>query len=88
MAKAKTDDLQFVRPEFVKRMEAELVSNSAHKGDWIEWQPDKLLLVAELNWHLAKLVQAITSGDRKKISEYAADVANYGMKADETYGEK
>ncbi|HLM61147.1 MAG TPA: hypothetical protein VK308_10100, partial [Pyrinomonadaceae bacterium] len=82
----KKQRFNFVRPQFIERMEAELLSNSAHKGDWISWLPDKLLLVAELNWHLAKLVQAIMDNDSSKVSEYAADIANYGMKADEIYG--
>lgn len=78
----------FVRLEFIKRMESELVTNSLKKGDWKTWRPEKLYLVSEINWHLAKLIQALDSGDQNKITEYAADVANYMMKTDEIYGRK
>jgi hypothetical protein len=77
----------FVRLEFVKKMEWEIHENRQNgKGDWHGWKPGKLLLVAEINWHVAKLIGAIERGDAVKISEYAADVANYMMKADEVYG--
>lgn len=81
-------DFEFVRLGFVRRMESEIHANrKSGKGDWNGWRPDKLLLVSEMHWHLAKLVQAIKDGDAQKVSEYSADVANYTMKADEIYGE-
>lgn len=81
-------ELEFVRTDFIRRMEFEIHANrESGKGDWNSWQPDKLLLVSEMNWHLAKLIQAIKDGDAKKVSEYSADIANYTMKAEEIYGE-
>ena len=79
----------FVRPDFVQLMKRELLANQSKgkKGDWREWQPDKLFMVSEINWHLAKLVQALHQDDAKKVSEYSADVANYMMKTDELFGE-
>lgn len=76
----------FIRADFIERMDAELVTNSKTKGDWKNWMPDKLLLISEITWHFSKLVTALMNDDRQKVSEYAADLANYGMKADEVYG--
>jgi hypothetical protein len=87
------DDLyadNFVRLNFIQLMKQELLANQnkGKKGDWREWQPDELFMVAEINWHVAKLVQALHQGDAAKVSEYSADVANYMMKADELFGKK
>lgn len=77
---------EFVRIAFVNKIEHELYVNSLKKGDWHNWQPNPFLLASEITWHFAKLLQAIENGDPVKVSEYAADVAAYCMKADEVYG--
>lgn len=76
----------FIRADFIVLMNRELVNNSRTKGDWKTWLPDKLLLISEITWHFSKFVQALMIDNREKISEYAADIANYAMKADETFG--
>lgn len=85
------DDLTaegFINAAFLWRMKNELTVNQNvdHKGDWRKWKPEKLYLVSEINWHFAKFIQALNDGNKAKISEYSADVANYMMKADSEYG--
>lgn len=79
--------LEKVRVSFVVRMENELVHNAENKGDWLEWKPDFQLLNSELLHHYTKLIGAVAAGDRAKVSEYSADVANYAMKFDEIFGD-
>jgi hypothetical protein len=86
MSQNENNSQKFVRTEFVAKIERELKENSKKKGDWHTWQPSPFLLASELNWHLAKLLKAIETGDRQKVSEHAADCAAYAMKADEIYG--
>lgn len=76
---------RLVRAPFVERMEAELQANQ-RKGDWREWVPTPMQVTQELNYHFAKLVFAMAQGDRERVSEFAADVANIAMKADEVLG--
>lgn len=61
-------DFEFVRLDFVRRMESEIHANrESGKGDWNGWRPDELLLVSEMSWHLAKLIQAIKDGDASTL---------------------
>jgi len=85
-----------VSQRFIERMEHELISNQ-HKGDWSGWRPSAMQIVGELNHHLGKLALALDEAAqdgvheykarcRGSISEYAADLANLAMKADEMFG--
>jgi len=79
-----------VRPDFVARMEAELLANQ-RKGDWRQWQPSQLEVLAELEHHVAKLIMSLAANERGAqnkaiISEHCADIANIAMKAEERFG--
>jgi len=74
-----------VRPSFIRQMQRELRRNQI-KGDWRRWRPSIFLLVSELAYHQAKLVHALYTEQPKRVREFAADVANYAMKAHEMYG--
>lgn len=76
---------RLVRTPFIDRMEAELQANQ-RKGDWRAWIPTPIQVTQELNYHFAKLVFAMAEGDSQRVSEFAADVANIAMKADEVMG--
>ena len=76
---------RLVRPEFVAHMEAELQANQ-HKGDWRNWHPTCLQILAEMQHHEGKLMLALASGDCERVREHAADLANYAMKVDEQFG--
>ncbi len=76
---------QLINPLFIARMQAELEAN-AHKGDWPAWHPTPALARSELEHHVRKLLAALERGDREKVTEHAADVANYVMKIAEVYG--
>lgn len=77
---------QLVNPLFVKRMEEELQANG-HKGDWKKWKPSALGGLSELNHHVTKLINALEREDRKKVTEYSADIANASMKIAEVHGQ-
>lgn len=74
-----------VQAHFVARMEAELQANTS-KGDWRQWKPTPLEVLSELQHHESKLMNALASGDREQVSEFAADIANIAMKIDEQFG--
>ena len=76
-----------VLPGFVFRMRDELAANEQNKGDWSTWRPDRDDAFREVQDHMTKLYWALSSGDRDKISEHAADIANACMKIYELYGE-
>lgn len=60
-----------------ERMEAEFKANE-HKGDWRDqptWE-DRNAIFAELAWHQAKLLIALEAGEKEKIAEHTADMAN------------
>jgi len=59
---------------FAEAMQNELDANS-HKGDWQEWS-DIEAMIAELEWHKAKLLFALKENDKDKCKEYIADCAN------------
>jgi hypothetical protein len=74
-----------VRHDFVNQMQWELDQNS-HKGDWAEWKPSKLEAISDLQYHLAKLTNALTyKNESHRVAEYCADCANILMKIDELY---
>jgi hypothetical protein len=75
-----------VRPEFIARMNAELVAN-AHKGDWTTWLPSQAELGDELWHHYRKLLSALAGNERARVAEYSADLANLAMKAHQLFGE-
>lgn len=70
---------------FARLMRHELATND-HKGDWAGWKPSIFELESELRHHLRKLTEAMLNHDRSKVTEHAADVANYCMKAEELFG--
>lgn len=64
---------------FVRRMEAELHANSI-KGGREEWLAmDRNATLLEIFYHLSKMQKAVKDGDRARIYEYGADVANMAM---------
>lgn len=75
-----------IRLCFVKRMETELLNNRL-KGEWNAWRPNAEQIVAELIHHINKLDAALQHPITPAfVSEYAADVANLAMKADQMFG--
>lgn len=71
--------------KFLTQMLFELESN-AHKGDFDVWQPTPRELVVEINHHLEKLNYCIFTKNPEGIREYAADLANYCLKAYSLWG--
>lgn len=59
---------------FAEQMQTELYANS-HKGNWEEWSNIEEM-IAELEWHKAKLLFALKENDKEKCKEYIADCAN------------
>lgn len=59
---------------FAKQMQIELDNNS-HKGSILEWVGiyDK---IADFEYHKAKMLIAIRTGDKNSTKEYIADCAN------------
>lgn len=62
---------------FAADMTRELEAN-AHKGLWEEWD-DVNEMIAELEWHKAKLLMAMREGDKDKVREHLADCGNILM---------
>lgn len=67
--------------------EHELATNG-HMGDFATWQPTPEQVLWELHHHVAKLHVLFARGvaNSLKVTEYAADVANFAMKIAEQYG--
>lgn len=62
-----------------EQMYVEMLAN-AGKGPrrgWLQTRP--LTLVLETFYHVAKLQDAVVQKDKKRVREYAADVANMAM---------
>jgi hypothetical protein len=53
---------RLVRPEFVAQMERELQANQ-HKGDWRQWYPTPLQVLAEIQHHQGKLMLALPNAE-------------------------
>jgi hypothetical protein len=77
---------RLVNPLFVKRMEDELHANG-HKGDWKSWEPSELGALSEIQHHVTKLINALEGGDRARVTELSADIANAAMKTAEVHGD-
>ena len=71
--------------QFCFRMEAEIIHNQ-HKGDWEDWEPSPMEILAGVSRHLDKLKFAIGKNNRAAVSEFAADIANFMLKTHELYG--
>lgn len=63
--------------EFARRMTVELKANE-HKGDWSDWRDVKEMLY-ELEWHKAKLMEALHYNKKEQVKEHLADCANILM---------
>lgn len=72
---------------FAELMINELNANEG-KGNFSNWIPDKKELLREMDHHLNKFKLALATDDCELITEYAADIANYCMKAYQIYGEE
>jgi hypothetical protein len=70
---------------FALRMEQELRAN-AYKGDWDQWQPSIETLKSEIGHHFKKLCQAMQQKNSHAVTEFAADIGNFMLKAIELYG--
>jgi hypothetical protein len=73
--------------DFTYEMLKELANNE-HKGDFDVWQPTKGELLEEINYHFQKFASALLHNQDDKVTEYAADLANYYLKAYSMYGKK
>ena len=71
---------------FAYEMRTQLDANTPAKGNFNNWHPTLDHLMQEIEHHQAKLFRALREGNRAKISEYSADIANYAMKAHQDYG--
>jgi hypothetical protein len=71
---------------FFTAMERELVANQS-KGNWHDWQPDRMTCLSELAHHHAKLVRAIRYNDPSTITEHSADLANIAAKTAAQHGD-
>jgi hypothetical protein len=77
---------------FAVQMERELQANDG-KGEWSNWQPSGLEILGEMEHHFDKLKLVLAACDSdpasdasQRASEFAADIANFSMKAWELYG--
>jgi len=77
---------QRVSHRFVSRMEKELLANEERKGDWKAWEPNPGEALGELSDHVGKLKAAVAEGDKARVSEFTADVANLSMMIDAQSG--
>jgi hypothetical protein len=97
---AQEGEYRLITHEFAALMEWQLMANE-HKGQWREWRPDGLegveQLMKELTHHQQKLSTAMKgvvtstysdeiSQEKARVREYAADMANFLMKAVEMFG--
>ena len=74
---------------FRQKMERELDANTLRKGNFMCWTPwNQNEVYDEAVRHMYKLLDAIQLEEKAKVSEYAADVANFMAKIDDLYGEK
>lgn len=63
----------------------ELEANT-HKGDFALWTPDPMYLATEIGHHTDKMVnELIYTRNPDRVTEYAADIANYALKAFSLY---
>lgn len=60
---------------FADQMTTELIKNR-HKGTILEWD-DFDSMIAEMEYHKAKMFMAIRSNHKTALKEYIADVANF-----------
>ncbi len=60
-------------------MLTELMANQEKKGNFLAWLPERDDAKSELEHHFYKLVSAIDQGQRAKITEHCADMANIAM---------
>lgn len=74
----------YLQDAFNRAMVEELEAN-AHKGSFLLWTPTPDVIRVEIGHHTEKLVQAMYSCDRERTTEYAADIANYALKAFSIY---
>jgi hypothetical protein len=63
--------------KFAEHMQREIDAN-AHKGDWHEFM-DSDGILSEIEWHKAKLLFALKDANKDRITEHAADCANFFM---------
>ncbi len=72
------DYVDVLKP-FSDSMFLELVKNieKGSRGDWKNCKPE--MMVDEISYHTIKLRKAIREGDKEKILEHAADVANNSL---------
>jgi hypothetical protein len=77
-----------IRLKFVTKMGARLEANEAAKGDWTKWTVEPDLLIRFIVNQVISLSHEMRRGHRKVVSQQAADLANYAMKADEQFGTK
>lgn len=72
------DYVDVLKP-FSDSMFSELVKNieKGSREDWKNCKPE--MMVDEISYHTIKLRKAIREGDKKKILEHAADVANNSL---------
>lgn len=77
--------MKLLSSKFVNQMEHEL-QNNQHKGNWLNWHPDKDMLFSEIQHHLNKLKNALDSNDKELVKEYSADIANFCEKSFTEFG--
>ena len=69
---------------FARDMQRELRHN-LHKGDWETWK-NPIEIIAELEYHKAKLIMAIREKNREAAREYLADCGTILMFYGNAYG--
>ena len=73
--------VNYVRPDFIERMNEQIELNKARKGEWKKWNG------AGINAKLlAKTDKLTIACNPTEVTRLAADLANYAMKAHELYG--
>lgn len=72
MSKIKEEEIKIQR--FASQMSIELEHNN-HKPSILEWN-DLMEMIADLEYHKAKMMLAIRTGNKMAAKEYIADCAN------------
>lgn len=87
-----TNEQLVLLDQYGMQMRHELTANSG-KGDFASWEPKLVDLNSEIDHHLRKLRDAMKIAEesnlpnsRADVTEYAADVGNYMVKAIQMFG--
>lgn len=71
---------------FAGQMIQQLRDNE-HKGNWITYAPSLEELHLKFAWHWEQIKKGVAEGNRQRVKEHSADMANLSMKLSTQYGQ-